>query len=76
MKSTLTRIINYETTFSDKNNNLRSVTWKSPPNLEKTFEYLKIQESLQSENLTKYYLCEGVFLFDFLHPEKYYTTIK
>ena len=31
-------------------------------NLEKTFEYLKIQESLRSENITKYYLCKGLFL--------------
>ena len=27
----------------------------------KTLEYLKIQESLQSENPTEYYLCKGLF---------------
>ena len=30
-------------------------------NLEKNLEYFKIQESLRSENLTKYYLCKGIF---------------
>ena len=34
-------------------------------NLEKTLEYLKIQESLPSANLTKYYLCNRVFLHVF-----------
>ena len=33
-------------------------------NLEKT-EFFKIQESLRSENLTKYYLCKGKFLHVF-----------
>ena len=32
-------------------------------NVEKTLEYIKIQESLQYEDLTKYYLCKGIFLF-------------
>ena len=45
-------------------------------NLEKTLEYFKIQESLRSENLTKYYLCKGIFLYIFLYPEKYYTKTK
>ena len=31
-------------------------------NLEKTLEYLKIQESLRSENLKKYYLCKWIVL--------------
>ena len=31
-------------------------------NLGKTIEYLKIQESLLSENLTEYYLCKGILL--------------
>ena len=30
--------------------------------LGKTLEYLKIQESLRSENLIEYYLCERIFL--------------
>ena len=30
-------------------------------NFKKTIEYLKIQESLRSENLTKYYLCKKSF---------------
>ena len=34
--------------------------------LEKTLEYLKIQESLRSENLTECYLCKGIFLYVFL----------
>ena len=38
-------------------------------NLGKTFEYLKIQESIRSENLTEYYLCKGIFLYVFLYPE-------
>ena len=29
--------------------------------LEKTLEYLKIKESLRSENLTEYHLCKGIF---------------
>ena len=31
-------------------------------NLDKTLKYFKIQESLRSENFTKYYLCKGMFL--------------
>ena len=38
-------------------------------NLEKTLEYLKIQENLRSENLTEHYLCEEIFLYVFLYPE-------
>ena len=45
-------------------------------NLEKTLEYLKIQESLRSENLTEYYLCKGIFLYVFLYPERYYASKK
>ena len=37
-------------------------------NLEKTLEYLKIQESFRSENLTEFSLCKGIFLFVFLLP--------
>ena len=44
--------------------------------LGKTLEYLKIQESLPSENLTEYYLCKGIFLFAFLYPERYYKSTK
>ena len=35
-------------------------------NLEKTLEYLKIQESLPSENLTEYYLRKRIFFHVFL----------
>ena len=45
--------------------NMRSV------NLEKTLEYLKIQEIVRSENLTAYYLCKGITLEVFLYPERY-----
>ena len=45
-------------------------------NLEKSLEYLKIQESLRSENLTEYYLCKWVFLNVFLYSERYYTSTK
>ena len=31
-------------------------------NLEKPLEYLKIQETLQSENLREHFLCQGLFL--------------
>ena len=33
--------------------------------LEETLKYFEIQESLRSENLTKYYLCKGIFLYFF-----------
>ena len=45
-------------------------------NLEKFLEYLKIQKSLRSENLTKYYLCKGIFLYVFLDPERYHTNTR
>ena len=45
-------------------------------NLEKTLQYFNIQESLNSENLTKYYLCKGIFLYVFLYPEIYYVSTK
>ena len=35
-------------------------------NLEKTMEYLTIDEYLQSENRTEYYLCKGLFYMFFL----------
>ena len=35
-------------------------------NLGKTLAFLKIQESLRSENLTEYYLCKGIFFMLFL----------
>ena len=38
-------------------------------NLEKTLEYLNIQESLRCENLTEYYLCKRMFLRFYL-PRK------
>ena len=46
-------------------------------NLEKTFKYLKIQESLRSENLTGYYLCKVIFLcFSLLWKILYKHEIK
>ena len=33
--------------------------------LEETLKYFEIQESLRPENLTKYYLCKGIFLYIF-----------
>ena len=48
----------------------------TPINLEKTLEYFKIQESLQSENLAKYYLFKGMFLYIFLYYERYYVGTK
>ena len=60
MKNTLTRIGNYEKTIFEKKYDFKSAVLTSV-NLEKTLEYLKIQESLRSENLTKYYLCKGLF---------------
>ena len=45
-------------------------------NLGKTLEYLKTQESLRSENVTKYYLCKGISLYVFLYPERHYTNTK
>ena len=45
-------------------------------NLGKILEYLKIQENLLSKNLTKYYLCKGMFLYVFLYPERYKHNVK
>ena len=45
-------------------------------NLGKTLEYLKTQESLRSENVTKCYLCKRISLYVFLYPERHYTNIK
>ena len=42
--------------------------------LEKNLGYLKIEESLRSENLTEYCLCKGIFSYVFLYPEIYYTS--
>ena len=36
-------------------------------NIAKILEYLKIKESLRSEDLTEYYLCEGIFLYIFVY---------
>ena len=62
MKNTLTYTANYEKAIFDKKIWFQKCGMKSV-NLEKTLEYLKIQESFWSENLTKYYLCKGLFLF-------------
>ena len=35
-------------------------------NLQKTLEYLEIQERLRSENLTEYYIYQELFLHGFL----------
>ena len=45
-------------------------------NLEKTLEYLKMQESLRSENLTEYYLGKSIFLHVFLNFGGCYTRTK
>ena len=45
-------------------------------NLEKVHEYLKVQESLRSENHTKYYLRKETVLKAFLYPEGYYTYTR
>ena len=45
-------------------------------NLEEILKYLKIKESLRSENLANYYLCKGIFLFVFIYPEIYYIKHK
>ena len=39
--------------------------------LEKIFEYFKIQESLPSENVTEY---KEYFLYIFSYPRRYYTS--
>ena len=36
-------------------------------NIAKILEYLKIKESLRSEDLTEYYLWEGIFLYIFVY---------
>ena len=64
MKNTVTHIVNYEKTkiFNKK------TTWKVPHEVHqpKKSEYLKIQDSLQSKNLT--------ILYIFLYPERYSKT--
>ena len=63
MKNTLTHIVNYEKRIFDK-----KIIWKydmASFKLGKTLEYRKIQESLQSENLTEDYLRNGIFLYVF-----------
>ena len=45
-------------------------------NLEKTLEYLKIQECWQPENITEYYICVKENFYVFLYPERYYTSTK
>ena len=39
--------------------------------LEKIFEYFKIQENLPSENVTEY---KEYFLYIFSYPKRYYTS--
>ena len=64
-KSTLTHIVNYQKTIFDKIKNIEKCNMTSG-NLEKTLEYLKIQESLRSGNLThRLYLCKGIFYMFF-----------
>ena len=50
-----------------KKNNL---TWHDVRQRRKTLKYLKIQESLGSENLTEYYLCKSIFYMFFSLPWK------
>ena len=52
----------------NKNSNISSII------LGKALKYVKIQESLRSENLAEYYLCKGMFLFIFLLTERYWTN--
>ena len=44
--------------------------------LEKTSEYLKIQERLRSENLTEYYLPKGIFLYVFVYPLQTHDVVS
>ena len=52
-------IVNYEKIICDKKSDMTSV------NSEKILDYLKVQESLRSRNLTEFYLYEGVFYMFF-----------
>ena len=45
-------------------------------NLEKIGKYFKIKERVRSENLPSYYLCKGIFSYDFPYPERCYIKHK
>ena len=65
MKNNLTHIVNNKKIIFDKIKNIEKCDMTSA-NLEKTLEYLKIQESLRSGNLThRLYLCKGIFYMFF-----------
>ena len=53
-----------------------NVAKRRPSTQKKPLEYVKIKETLQSENRTEYYLCKGMFLYVVLYPERYYTSTK
>ena len=45
-------------------------------NIEKIVKYFKIKERVRSENLPSYYLCKGIFSYDFPYPETCYIKHK
>ena len=45
-------------------------------NLEKILEYRNIQEGLQYENHTSYYLCKRMLLYVLLYTERHHTSTK
>ena len=67
------KIVSYENNFWQKKKKIEEFDITSII-LEKTLEYLNIHESLWSENLRKYYLRKGIFLYVFHYPERYYTS--
>ena len=75
MKITLTHMVNREKTVFDKTKKIEKC-YMTSVKFEKTLEYFKIQESLRPENLKKYYLCKGIFLYDFLYHEIYKHEVK
>ena len=62
MKNILTHIVNYEKTIFGKNKTKIEKRDMASFNLEKALKYLRIEESLRSENLTEYYLYKEIFL--------------
>ena len=60
----------HEKTIFDNKNNFKKCKTTSV-DLEKTFKYLKIPESLRLENFTEQYLCKGLFLHVFLQPKRF-----
>ena len=75
VKSTLPHTLNYERKIFGQKKQFEKCN-KTSFNLEKTLEYLKIQESLRSENLTEYYSCKGIFSYFSLYTERYINSTK